>query len=71
MIATTEKSAYQPWWQTARVTMFGVSAEPKELRIGQQATRDWRYDAKSHSVTTVPNALENWTVHLVAFELWP
>jgi alpha-glucosidase len=64
--ATTEKSAYQPWWHAARVTMVGVSAEPKQLRIGQQATRDWQYDAKSHSVTViVPNALENWTVHLV------
>ena len=63
MIATTEKNSFQPWWHAARITIFGVPAEPKELRIGQQATRDWRYDAKSHSLTTtVPDATENWTI---------
>ncbi len=61
--ATTEKTTFQPWWHAARITVFGVSAEPKELRVGQQATRDWQYDAKSHSVTTtVPDARENWTI---------
>jgi len=64
--ATTETSAYQPWWHAARVTIVGVPAEPKQLRIGQGSTRDWQYDAKSHSVAVVvPNALENWTVDLV------
>jgi alpha-glucosidase len=63
--ATTEKSAYQPWWHAARVTIVGAPAEPKELRIGQQTTHDWQYDAKSHTVVvTIPNALENWTVRL-------
>jgi alpha-glucosidase len=62
--ATTEKSTFQPWWHAARITIFGVPTEPKELRIGQQATRDWRYDAKSQSiVVTVPNAQENWAIH--------
>jgi alpha-glucosidase len=63
--ATTEKNSFQPWWQTAHITIFGAPAEPKELRIGQQATHDWRYDPKSHSVsTTVPNAQQNWTIQL-------
>jgi len=62
--ATTEKGTFQPWWHAARITIFGVPTEPKELRIGQQATRDWRYDAKSQSiVVTVPNAQENWAIH--------
>jgi alpha-glucosidase len=62
--ATTEKNAFQPWWRAARITIFGVPAEPKELRIAQQATRDWHYDAKSHSVTTtIPDARENWTIY--------
>jgi alpha-glucosidase len=62
--ATTEKNTFQPWWHVARITIFGVPTEPKELRIGQQATRDWRYDAKSQSiVVTVPNAQENWAIH--------
>jgi len=63
--ATTEKNSFQPWWQTAHVTIFGAPAEPKELRISQQATRDWQYDPKSRSVsTTVPNAQQNWTIQL-------
>jgi hypothetical protein len=63
--ATTETSAYQPWWHAARVTIVGVPAEPKQLRIGQGSTRDWQYDPKSHSVAViVPKALENWTIHL-------
>jgi alpha-glucosidase len=64
--ATTEKSAYQPWWHAARVAIVGAPAEPKELRIGQEVTHDWQYDAKSHSViVTIPNAPENWTIHLL------
>src|SRR5580704_5693380 len=63
--ATTEKNSFQPWWQADRVTIFGAPAEPKELRIGQQATHDWHYNPKSHSVsTTVPNAQQNWTIQL-------
>ena len=63
--ATTEKNAFQPWWQSARVTIVGAPAEPKELRIDQQSTRDWQYDAKTHSVNvTIPNAQENWTIRL-------
>jgi alpha-glucosidase len=62
--ATTEKNTFQPWWHAARITIFGILTEPKELRIGQQATRDWRYDAKSQAiVVTVPNAQENWAIH--------
>jgi alpha-glucosidase len=62
--ATTEKNAFQPWWHAARVTIFNVPAEPKELRIGGQSVRDRHYDPKSHSVTTtVPEATENWTIH--------
>ncbi len=63
--ASTEKNSFQPWWQADHVTIFGAPAEPKELRISQQATRDWQYDPKSHSVsTTVPNAQQNWTIQL-------
>ena len=62
--ATTEKTTFQPWWHAARITIFGIPTEPKELRNGQQTTRDWNYDAKSHSVTTtIPEAQENWAIH--------
>jgi alpha-glucosidase len=63
--ATTEKSAYQPWWHSAHITIVGVPNPPQDLSVAQQSTRDFQYDAKSHSVTLiVSNALENWNVHL-------
>jgi len=63
--ATTKENKFQPWWHAAHVTIFGTPAQPKELRIGQQITRDWQYDAKSHSVAlTIPDARENWSVSL-------
>jgi alpha-glucosidase len=63
--AKTEKSAYQPWWHSAQLTIIGVPNKPNELRAGQQITQAWQYDAKTHSVTLpIPNAQENWTVRL-------
>jgi alpha-glucosidase len=63
--AVTEKNTYQPWWHAARVTIFGAPAQPKEVHIGEQSTRDWQYDANTHSVTLlVPNAQDNWSVRL-------
>jgi alpha-glucosidase len=63
--STTEKSVYQPWWKNVEVTIFGAAGTPKEVHIGEQAIRDWRYDSLAHAVTlTVPDALKNWSVHL-------
>jgi alpha-glucosidase len=63
--ATTETSRYQPWWQSVRITVYGVSAQPKDVRVGQQLANDAHYDAKSQTVTlTIPNARQNWTIQL-------
>ena len=63
--STTTNSSFHSWWSTATVTVMGVSAEPKELRIGDKAIHAWHYDAGAHSVTlTVPEAAGNWTVQL-------
>jgi alpha-glucosidase len=60
-----EKNAYQPWWKSANVTIYGEPSAPKEVRIGEEIIRDWRYDSVSHAVTlTVPEALKNWSVRL-------
>jgi alpha-glucosidase len=60
-----EKNSYQPWWQGAEVKLFGAAAQPKEVRIGEQIIREWRYDSFAHTVTlTVPDALKNWSVRL-------
>jgi alpha-glucosidase len=67
VVSTVEKSAYQPWWKSAEVTLYGAASVPKEVRIGDQVIHEWRYDAQSRSVTlTVADAVTNWNVH-VAF----
>jgi alpha-glucosidase len=63
--STTEKSSFQPWWNSAEVAVFGASVQPKEIRIGDRAIRDWRFDSATHSVIfTVPDALKDWTAQL-------
>ena len=60
------KNAFQPWWTSAEVTVYGIAVEPKEIRVGDLVIHETRYDSKSHSVTlTVPDAVKNWTVRLV------
>jgi alpha-glucosidase len=61
-----EMNAYKPWWSSTEVTMYGAAAAPKEVRIGDQVIRDWRFDGSTHTVTlTVPTALSNWSVELL------
>jgi alpha-glucosidase len=63
--SNTEKIAYHPWWNSAELRLVGATVAPKEVRIGDQVTREWRYDGLAHSVTlTVPDAARNWTVRL-------
>jgi len=63
--SSVEKNSYQPWWKSAQVTLFGATAAPKEVRIGDQVIHDWRYDGLAHNVTlTVPDAAKNWSVRL-------
>jgi len=63
--STTEKSSFQPWWNSAEVAVFGASVQPKEIRIGDRVIRDWRFDSAAHSVIfTVPDALKDWTAQL-------
>src|SRR5436309_6183771 len=63
--SNVEKNAYQPWWTSAEVKLFGATAQPKDVRIGEQITSEWRYDSLAHTVTlTVPDAVKNWSVRL-------
>jgi alpha-glucosidase len=65
LTSNIEKNSYQPWWNTAEITLFGVSSVPKEVRIGDELSHEWRYDPQAHSVTlTVLDAVKNWTVRL-------
>jgi alpha-glucosidase len=63
--STTEKSSFQPWWNSAEVTVFGASTQPKEVKIGDHAIHEWRYDASTRSVIlNVPDAAKNWILTL-------
>jgi len=64
--SSTTSSSFHTWWSNATVTVIGISAEPKEIRIGAHAIHAWHYDAGTHSVTlTVPEAATNWTLELM------
>jgi alpha-glucosidase len=65
LTSNVEKGSFQPWWNAAEITLVGVSSVPKEVRIGDEISHEWRYDTQTHSVTlTVPDAVKNWTVRL-------
>jgi len=64
--SSTTSSSFHPWWRNLTVTVIGISAEPKEIRIGGHAIHAWHYDAGTHSATlTVPEAATNWTLELM------
>ena len=63
--ANGEADKFQPWWSAAEVTIFNAASKPKEVRVREGSVRDFRYDAKAHSVTLmVPDATKSWSVQL-------
>jgi len=65
VVSTIEKNAFQPWWKSAEITVFGMADAPKEVRIGNDVVRDWRYDDRAHAVTLIVlDAAKNWSVRL-------
>jgi alpha-glucosidase len=62
--SATDKNGFQPWWNSAEVTIFGISSKPKEFRINDQPTHQWRYDSHSQAVSViVPDAIKPWTIN--------
>ena len=60
-----DTGAYQPSWKSVEVTIYGAVVTPREVRIGERAIHEWRYDSQSHLVTlTVPDAVKDWSVRL-------
>jgi len=65
VVSTIEKNAFQPWWKSAEITVFGMADAPKEVRIGNDVIREWRYDDRAHTVTLIVlDAAKNWSVRL-------
>src|SRR5205814_2956956 len=47
IISSIESNAFKPWWNNSALTIYGATAAPKEVRIGDRATQDWHLDRKS------------------------
>jgi alpha-glucosidase len=63
--SSVEKNAFKPWWTTAEVTVYGAAA-PKEVRVGDQLTQQWRFDSQAHAVVlTLADATKDWTVRFL------
>jgi len=59
------KNAFKPWWQSAEIELYGVASAPKEVRVGAEVDKEWKYDSQMHSLTlTVPDAVKNWSVRI-------
>jgi len=60
-----EKNAFKPWWNATALTIYGVVAAPKEIRLDDHIIQEWNFDPQAHTVTvTVPDAVKNWNVSL-------
>jgi len=60
--STVEKAGYRPWWSEVDAKVFGASSAPKEVRVGEQAVSDWKYDGDEKSVTIhIKDGRKDWT----------
>lgn len=63
--SAVEKESFPAWWSSTEVTIAGVSALPKDVRIDHRVAREWRYDNKEHAViVTIPEATQAWSVQV-------
>lgn len=63
--ASARQGSFAPWWSSLNLHIFGAPHVPKEVRVGDQITHGWSYNANSHSVKlTLPDASRGWTVQL-------
>jgi len=64
--SAVEKNAFQPWWNSAEITLFAAPRLPREVRVDHKVIHEWRYDDKSDTVTvSVPDALRDWSVQVL------
>jgi alpha-glucosidase len=63
--STIDKNGFRPWWDSAELEIFGMTSEPKEVRVDTNSLSAWHYDSRAQSLTlTLPNAVRNWTVRV-------
>ena len=59
------QGSFEPWWSGVEIEIFGAAAPPKEVRAGNQAVTNWRYDTEHHCVTfSLPDSAGGWTIQV-------
>lgn len=60
-----EQRGYAPWWNRARLTLYGLARRPAQVRIDGRPLPGWRYDAQAGAVEAeVGEALRDWRLEL-------
>jgi alpha-glucosidase len=60
-----ENDGFKPWWRDARLTVYGVAAAPREVRVRDAVVSDWIYDSAARTVSVpVSDARGAWRVDI-------
>ncbi|MGA8072076.1 MAG: glycoside hydrolase family 31 protein [Candidatus Acidiferrales bacterium] len=63
--SSARQGSFKPWWSEIEIEVFGAAAPPKEIRAGDRAVSNWRYDAENHSVTfSLADSSEGWAIQV-------
>ncbi len=61
--SSVETRGHGSWWTELRVTVYGATKAPKEVRLNGQLARGWSFDDKTHAVTLrFPDAAARWEI---------
>lgn len=64
--SSARQSSFMPWWNSVRVTVFGSTRPPKEVRVGERVLNDWHYDSKTKTVRlTLSDSTSVWELRLM------
>ena len=62
---SSRKGSYRPWWNAVSLEVYGVSRSPKEVRAGDRAVSNWKFEENRQCVTfTLPDPAEGTQVRV-------
>ncbi|MBZ5527346.1 MAG: glycoside hydrolase family 31 protein [Acidobacteriia bacterium] len=63
---SSRKGGYKPWWSEVSLEIYGVSRSPKEVRVGDRAVSNWKFDEAQQCVTlALPDPSEGTQVRVI------
>ncbi|MGA2810076.1 MAG: TIM-barrel domain-containing protein [Candidatus Acidiferrum sp.] len=63
--SAVEKNAFQPWWTSEEITVYGATSAPQSVAVDGQTLAETRFAAKAHAVTfVVPGGAHAWTAQI-------